>query len=188
MEIADLIARRLAGEEWTAEERARAVVALGLTEETLDDVVARPEEPNETGTDDATAAPLSVDELPPPELTILCTSLQGAKGLSAEHVFVVGLVGGHLPQNNTNPTDKEICEFLVAVSRTRTKCQLVSTHKLGGSPPGRRAPEQLPVSVFVEWVASQCTTPNEVRAADLPRAHRGGGVSRLVAHAIRARA
>jgi superfamily I DNA/RNA helicase len=169
LEIADLVARGLTGEDWTAEERARAVVALGVTEQTLDDVIGRPEEPIDTGSDDATAAPPPVDEPRPPELTILCTSLQGAKGLSAEHVFVVGLVGGHFPQDNADPTDKEICEFLVALSRTRTKCQLVSTHQLGGPPPGRRAPQQLPVSVFVEWVASQCAALIEVRAADLPR-------------------
>jgi superfamily I DNA/RNA helicase len=57
---------------------------------------------------------------------IFFTSLVGAKGLSAEHVFIVGLNNGHLPSSATDVADDEICAFLVGLSRTRKRCHLIS--------------------------------------------------------------
>jgi superfamily I DNA/RNA helicase len=56
---------------------------------------------------------------------ILFTSLVGAKGLSAEHVFITGLNNGHFPRNAGAITDEEVCRFIVALSRTRKRCHLI---------------------------------------------------------------
>jgi superfamily I DNA/RNA helicase len=75
---------------------------------------------------------------------VLFTSLVGAKGLSAEHVFIVGLNNGHLPSNAAAIADDEICAFLVGLSRTRKRCHLIwFRFAFSGG---------LPRSVFVDWV------------------------------------
>jgi superfamily I DNA/RNA helicase len=76
---------------------------------------------------------------------ILFTSLVGAKGLSAEHVFIVGLNNGHFPSDPASITDEEICSFLVALSRTRKRCHLISYRWF--------ADHGLAPSEFLEWVA-----------------------------------
>jgi len=79
---------------------------------------------------------------------IFFTTLVGAKGLSAEHVFIVGLNNGHLPSRATAISDEEICAFLVGLSRTRKKCHLISYRFAFSS--------GLQRSVFVDWVAQHC--------------------------------
>ena len=76
---------------------------------------------------------------------IFFTSLVGAKGLSAKHVFIVGLNNGHLPSRATDIADDEICAFLVGLSRTRKRCHLIS-YRFAFSGGLQR-------SVFVDWVA-----------------------------------
>ena len=63
--------------------------------------------------------------------TIICTSLLGAKGLSAAYVFLVGFIDGEFPNDPRKPTDDEICKLLVALSRTRKACHLVSSGRFG---------------------------------------------------------
>jgi hypothetical protein len=75
----------------------------------------------------------------PPE--ILFTSAVGSKGLSAQHVFIVGLNSGHFPRVMS---DEEICTFLVALSRTRKRCHLVSYKWFTRS--------ALERSEFLEWI------------------------------------
>lgn len=171
---ADLLGRALSGDPLTDDERADLAAALGVEPEALPDILQIDPHEDDDEDDDAEAdeepdADVAADEAeePTPELTILCTTLQGAKGLSAQHVFVVGLTGGHFPRDNAAPTDREVCEFLVALSRTRTRCHLVSTRRFGPPPLGRHVPPELPVSVFVQWVAEHCDSI-EVTAASLP--------------------
>jgi superfamily I DNA/RNA helicase len=76
--------------------------------------------------------------------SILCTSLVGAKGLSAEHVFITSFVNGELPHNPTSVDDTEICELIVGLSRTRKACHLISC--------GRWAGQQFRPSVFLRWL------------------------------------
>jgi AAA domain len=149
--------------------RSQLAEALGVADVGLEELLRRPDDREDVDLGWATSGP--EPGTPPdggqPEKTILCTTLPGAKGLSAEHVFVVGLVGGHFPRENAAPTDKEICEFLVALSRTRTACHLVSVDRFGAAASGRRVPRRLPVSVFKSWVAGH-TRRIAVTAADLP--------------------
>lgn len=60
------------------------------------------------------------------------TSFEGAKGLSAQHVFIAGLHNGELPHNERDIKDLEICKFIVGLTRTRKKCTLIHTRNFGG--------------------------------------------------------
>jgi superfamily I DNA/RNA helicase len=84
------------------------------------------------------------DGLSSNEPRILVTSLMGAKGLQADHVFVLGLNEGHFPQANNAPTEDEVCQLLVALTRGRKSCTLVST--------GRFGKFWLKGSIFLDWL------------------------------------
>ncbi len=76
--------------------------------------------------------------------TIKLTSFQGAKGLSAQYVFIVGLHNGDLPRNTERIDDIEICKFLVALTRTRKQCYILWTGRFAGK---RKAPSE-----FLRWI------------------------------------
>ena len=85
---------------------------------------------------DEILASLSAAEPQPKEVDmakpkIMVTSYVAAKGLSAAHVFVTGLNVGHLPYRE-DPTDDEVRQFLVALSRTRKQCHLISCKMYNG--------------------------------------------------------
>lgn len=81
-----------------------------------------------------TAPEASDDDGPTPDgaAATRVTSFEGAKGLSAGHVFIVGLHDGELPADPTNVKDLEICKFLVGLTRTRQKCALIRSSRFGG--------------------------------------------------------
>jgi superfamily I DNA/RNA helicase len=85
--------------------------------------------------------PEPVDESVP---TILLTSLMGSKGLQAAHVFIVGMNEEHFPRDNAAPTNEEVCQLLVALTRARKSCTLVSTNRYAGQI--RRG------SLFTNWL------------------------------------
>lgn len=60
------------------------------------------------------------------------------------HVFIVGMNDGHFPRRRDDITDDEVCQLLVALSRTRKSCTLVSAGRFGGG--------CLMPSVFLEWL------------------------------------
>ena len=64
---------------------------------------------------------------------IKITSFEGAKGLSAQHVFIAGLHNGELPHDENNISDLEICKFVVGLTRTRKECTLIHTGHFGKS-------------------------------------------------------
>lgn len=51
---------------------------------------------------------------------------------------------GHFPQNNDAPTDAEVCQLLVALTRARESCTIVSVGNFGG--------KWLEDSVFKTWL------------------------------------
>jgi len=75
---------------------------------------------------------------------IRLVSYEGSKGLSAQHVFIIGLHNGDLPSDPTSPTDLEICKFLVALTRTRKQCHLLHTQRWGAVVKQR--------SAFLDWI------------------------------------
>lgn len=58
--------------------------------------------------------------------SILLTSYQGCKGMSAGFVFIVGANNGVMPKDVSAITDVEISQFIVALTRTRKKCFILS--------------------------------------------------------------
>jgi len=64
--------------------------------------------------------------------SVKVTSFEGAKGLSAQHVYIAGLHNGELPHDPASITDLEICKFVVALTRTRKKCTLIHTGNFAG--------------------------------------------------------
>jgi superfamily I DNA/RNA helicase len=84
--------------------------------------------------------------------TILLSSFEGCKGLSAGHVFVVGLNDGVMPKIQDNQIDDiECCRFLVALTRTRKRCYLIS-NKWDYSPNGQKAFQR---SMFISLIPSE---------------------------------
>ena len=75
--------------------------------------------------------------------TIELVSFEKSKGLSAQHVFIIGLQEGSVP--GKNPKDADVCKFVVAITRTRKRCHLIYAGHQGGEPsqPSR----------FIGWIA-----------------------------------
>jgi len=80
-------------------------------------------------------------------LTIKLTSFEGAKGLSAQHVFIVGLHAGDLPRDPNNIQDLEICKFLVGLTRTKKQCALFWTKRF--------ANDWKEPSPFLRWIRAE---------------------------------
>lgn len=79
--------------------------------------------------------------------SVICTSFQGAKGLSASHVFIVGFNNGHFPRNPRAIKEQEVCSLLVGLSRTRSVCHIVSCERWGAN--------TLEPSVFAQWIQNR---------------------------------
>jgi superfamily I DNA/RNA helicase len=103
------------------------------------------------------------EEQPVPEpnqgqaLRIKLTSYEGAKGLSAQHVFVAGLHAGDLPRDPEHIRDIEICRFVVALTRTKKKCHLLHTRRF--------ATDIRDPSPFIGWINQARLNPVRVDAA-----------------------
>lgn len=72
------------------------------------------------------------------------TSFEGSKGLSAQHVFIVGMHDGELPRKPARVEDLEICKFIVALTRTRKQCHVMWMTRFAGQPRRR--------SLFLNWM------------------------------------
>jgi superfamily I DNA/RNA helicase len=70
--------------------------------------------------------------------TILLRTFEGSKGLSGGHVFIVGANNNSMPKINSDDTisDIECSKFIVALTRTRKQCHIISNHWLN-SPFGK---------------------------------------------------
>ena len=76
---------------------------------------------------------------------IKLATYEGAKGLSAQHVFILGLQNYNLPKNPDNINDIELCKFLVGLTRTRKQCHILCTTNFAGRP--------VEISRFIEWLS-----------------------------------
>lgn len=124
----ETVAKLLDDEEPGEEEAAALVAALGMSLDHLaDELAGNPAEP-----DDLEEGGPGGGEADGP--SVICTTLVGAKGLSAEHVFIVGMNNGVFPRDPAAVTDDEVCKLIVGVSRTRKACHLVSCGRWAGPP------------------------------------------------------
>lgn len=60
------------------------------------------------------------------KIKIKLTTYLGAKGLSANHVFVLGLEDCIFPKNPKNISDDEACQFIVLLTRARKSLRILS--------------------------------------------------------------
>lgn len=108
------------------------VIPEAYRDEILTEAASLPEEPEEVSAAEASAVPLKV------------TSFEGAKGLSAQHVFIAGLHDGEIPHDPAAVQDIEICKFVVGLTRTRKQCTLIHTGHFGDA---WKEP-----STFISWI------------------------------------
>ena len=81
------------------------------------------------------------------QLRIKMTSFEGAKGLSAQHVFIIGMHEGELPRDADDIQDIEICRLLVGLTRTKKKCSLLFTKNFAST---WKSP-----SIFLSWIKEE---------------------------------
>jgi superfamily I DNA/RNA helicase len=79
-----------------------------------------------------------------PPYRIKLTSFEGSKGLSAQHVFIIGMHEGEIPHDVKHIDDIEICRFLVGLTRAKKKCSLLLTRRFGEN---WKQP-----SIFLSWI------------------------------------
>jgi ATP-dependent DNA helicase UvrD/PcrA len=88
---------------------------------------------------------------------IKVVSFEGAKGLSAQYVFLIGLHSGELPRNARDVQDIEICRFLVGMTRTKKKCSILVTTRFGEQVKRR--------SEFLSWIKADRFDEKKINAA-----------------------
>jgi len=136
LEIAALVRSLQDGHQLTDNEEQRLCQAVGASidaiRETLK-IADERDEDDEAGALEDDAGETAQEDAAPDKPSIICTSLVGAKGLSGGYVYIVGCNNGHFPQNPNAITDEEVCCFLVALSRTRKECQLISCNNFSGN-------------------------------------------------------
>ncbi len=118
--ISGRLAKLQAGEDLDAEDEGALTDALGYPVDQLAGLLGVDEGAEEDEPGDGYAP-------------IVCTTLVGAKGLSAHHVFIVGMNNGHFPKDPSDISDSEVCCLLVGLSRTRKQCHLVSCRNYAGN-------------------------------------------------------
>jgi len=109
------------------------------------------------------------------EPSILLTSYVGSKGLSAGHVFIIGAHNGSMPRDRKQIKDIEISQFLVALTRTRKQCHVISNQWLISPKDkhGRWLP-RFEKSTFVSWIPqSLIEDKGTLKASDFKQRRRG---------------
>ena len=88
--------------------------------------------------------------------TVLLTSFKGCKGLSAGHVLLVGVHNGSIPKDPSAIKDVEISQFIVALTRTRKQCHIVSNEWLV-APKDKKGQwvQRFQKSTLVSWIPAQ---------------------------------
>jgi len=97
---------------------------------------------------DEEGRPKGVPEVP----KVQFATCSGSKGLQASFVFVVGMNNGEFPKNPGNPTDHEIREFIVALTRTCKQCHLISNLSFEGPRIVGGRKKFQPHSSFITWI------------------------------------
>lgn len=96
-------------------------------------------------------------EQDPEEPTILLRTFEGSKGLSGGHVFIVGANDGSMPKiEGTEIQDIECCKFIVALTRTRKQCHIISNRWLNSpkTPDGKWV-ESFVRSTFISLIPTE---------------------------------
>jgi len=87
--------------------------------------------------------------------SILLTSFVGCKGLSAGHVVIIGANNASIPKNPATIDDVEIAQFVVALTRTRKQCHIVSNTWLIAPKLNGEWQPKFSKSSFLDWIPSE---------------------------------
>lgn len=134
-------------EGWVAEAINTEVALHTLVEDSFRDAILtelKTFEPEEVEDSAATEEP------PVDRPTISITSFEGAKGMSAQHVFVLGLEDGKFPARRNAINSLDVRRMIVALTRTRKQCYLLMA-RMSFTNGQRRF---IRPSIFVEWIQS----------------------------------
>jgi len=97
------------------------------------------------------------DDAPAKVPPVKVASFEASKAASAQYVFLLGLQAGDMPRNPADIKDIEICRFLVGLTRTKKKCEILVTKRFGDKFKRR--------SVFLRWIKPVRYTEKKVDAA-----------------------
>jgi superfamily I DNA/RNA helicase len=97
------------------------------------------------------------DDVPAKVPPVKVASFEGSKGASAQYVFLLGLQDGDMPRNPADIKDIEICRFLVGLTRTKKKCEVLVTKRFGDK---FKRP-----SMFLGWIKPVSYSEKKVDAA-----------------------
>ncbi|NQU73951.1 MAG: ATP-dependent helicase [Candidatus Omnitrophica bacterium] len=95
------------------------------------------------------------EEVEPLPLRILLTSFVGCKGLSVGHVFIVGANNGSIPRDPDDIKDIEISKFIVAMTRTRKQCHIITNKWLVAPVIKGRRVRPFDESIFTSWIPAR---------------------------------
>ena len=90
----------------------------------------------------------TTEDSTPGRPAIRMTSFEGAKGMSAQHVFVLGLEDGKFPTRRDAIRSVDVRRMIVALTRTRKQCYLLMSKTAFVN----RQRRFLRPSIFVEWI------------------------------------
>ena len=143
LQAIELIEKLSGGDDLTEDEREWLEGVVGTSESAVRERIGSPSSPSTEAQQNANEAPEPpADDSDEPSAVV--TTLVGAKGLEAGHVFVVGVIGGHFPSDNAHPTDTEVCQFIVALTRARKRVFVVSARNYAG--------KWVDGGVFIDWL------------------------------------
>jgi superfamily I DNA/RNA helicase len=100
--------------------------------------------------------------------TICLTTFKGCKGLSAGHVFIVGVHNGCMPKDNDHIRDVEISQFIVALTRTRKRCHILWNDWWAGPVDRKGRVPRFEPSLLLNWIPKELIDDRgNLRSADL---------------------
>ena len=135
-EISNLVNKIICGGELSINEQRTIETVAGLTLKEAKMKLSKDKE-EEAGALDQTQN----NRVDSPD--IICTSFEGSKGLAAQYVFIVGVNEKHFPQK-TPPSNRDIYRLIVALTRTRKRCYMISCNIFAG--------KSLKPSLYKTWL------------------------------------
>lgn len=105
-----------------------------------------------------------LEEASPERPTIRMTSFEGAKGMPAQHVFMLGVEDGKFPARRNSIRSLDVRRMIVALTRTRKQCHLLMARMSFSR--GRRL---IRPSIFVEWIQVARRENKSITAASFAR-------------------
>lgn len=143
LEIIRILKKIKAAESLTDKEKQTLRQKLDMSIASVKKLLSLSEQEDEQETDDT--------------ISIKLTTINSCKGLSGGFVFIIGMNNSNFPSNPTNPTDHEICQLIVAMTRTRKKCYMISNKGFGLT-------YGLRPSTFISWIKSSALQDVTVNA------------------------